>query len=98
MINLAKGVLATAAIEGNTTEKEALAIVEKKSDLPKSQGYLKKEIENILAAANHIVYQIEKDGPKPITPTDIKTYDRMILEGLEVEGHVVPGEYVKTDP
>ena len=98
LINLAKGVLATAAIEGNTlTEKEAIAIVEKKSDLPKSQGYLKKEIENILAAANFIVDQIEKDGPKPITPTDIKTYNKMILEGLEVDNYVIPGEYVKTD-
>jgi Fic family protein len=98
MINLAKGVLATAAIEGNTlTEKEAIAIVENKSELPKSQGYLRKEIENILAAANLIVDQIEKIGPKPITPEDIKTYDRMVLDGLEVDAHVVPGEYAKTE-
>ncbi|WGJ13785.1 Fic family protein [Methylocapsa sp. D3K7] len=98
MINLAKGVLATAAIEGNTlTEKEAIAIVERKSELPKSQGYLKKEIENILDATNLIVLRIEQDGPSPVTHEDIKTYNRMILDGLEVDSHVVPGEYVKTD-
>lgn len=98
MINLVKGIRGTAAIEGNTlSEKEVRAVVEKKSNLPKSQGYLEKEIDNILSAANLIVDNIENKGQIPINSDDIKTYDRMILKGLEVAEYVVPGEYVTTD-
>ena len=97
-IYLAKGALATAAIEGNTlTEKEALAIVKEKSQLPKSQAYLKKELENIVGAVNLIMDQIERDGPIEISEADIKKYNKQILSGLTVEPYVVPGEYVKTD-
>lgn len=97
-IYLAKGALATAAIEGNTlTEKEALAIVQEKSQLPKSQAYLKRELENIVGATNLIMDQIEREGGTNISEADIKKYNKQILEGLKVESFVVPGEYVKMD-
>src|SRR5690242_8729499 len=52
-VYLAKGALATTAIEGNTlSEKEALDIVQNKSALPKSQEYLRTELLNIVEASN----------------------------------------------
>jgi len=98
LVYLARGALATTAIEGNTlSEKDAIAIVRKKSDLPKSQAYLKKEIENILEASNAMLTEIEKHGMSPITVADIKRYNAIVLKGLEIEPYVVPGECVKTD-
>lgn len=95
---LAKGALATTAIEGNTlSEKEALDIVQKKSDLPHSQANLKKELQNIVDASNKILTEIERDGVVPITVEDIKAYNKAVLSGLIVSPHVVPGECVKTD-
>src|SRR5271156_979898 len=48
---LAKGVNATTAIEGNTlSEKQVLARIEKRIELPPSQAYLQQEIDNIIDA------------------------------------------------
>jgi len=97
-VYLARGALATTAIEGNTlSEKEAIAIVQKKSNLPESQAYLEREITNILEASNTMLGKIEEHGTSPITPNDIKQYNKTVLNGLEVEPYVVPGECVKTD-
>jgi len=50
---LAKGALATTAIEGNTlTEAQARQQLDGKLDLPPSQEYLAKEIANVLGALN----------------------------------------------
>ncbi|MDR3450308.1 MAG: Fic family protein [Alphaproteobacteria bacterium] len=93
-IYLARGALATTAIEGNTlSEKEALKVVKGKSNLPKSQKYLAKEIENILTVTNDIMDEVEKRGDKDISSDDIKKYNGFILDGLAVEDHVVPGKY-----
>lgn len=52
---LAKGALATTAIEGNTlTEKEVLARIQGKLKLPPSKEYLGQEVDNIVAACNGI--------------------------------------------
>src|SRR4051794_18991567 len=52
---LARGVLATTAIEGNTlNEEDALRAVQGTLELPESQQYLGREIENIIDAANEI--------------------------------------------
>jgi Fic family protein len=95
---LAKGVHATAAIEGNTlSEQQVLARVEgKASTVPQSQQYLAVEIDNVLNVANAIAREVEVDGPGPITPEIIQSYNRRILENLECEDHVAPGEYRKS--
>lgn len=63
-IFMARGALATTAIEGNTlSEKEALDIVQNKSELPKSQAYLRTELKNIVDATNSILSEIEANGP-----------------------------------
>jgi Fic family protein len=93
-IYLARGALATTAIEGNTlSEEEALKVVRGKSRLPRSQQYLAKEIENILAVINDIMDEVEKREDKEILPDEIKKYNELILNGLEVEEHVIPGKY-----
>ena len=53
---LAKGVLASTAIEGNTlSEEEVLKHLEGKLKLPPSRQYLTKEIDNIVEACNLIL-------------------------------------------
>jgi Fic family protein len=96
---LAKGVHATAAIEGNTlSELQVLARVEgKESIIPKSQHYLEVEIDNVIKLANSISGEINLNGPSPVTPDIILAYNKQILQNLECEEHVVPGEYRKTN-
>ena len=97
-VALARGALATTAIEGNTlSEAEALAVIQKKSVLPKSQEYLAEEINNIVNATDVVFSKIEKDGHTPITVEEIKQYNAMVLKGLSVEEHVISGQFTKTD-
>ena len=65
---LAKGVLATTSIEGNTlTEKEVLDQLEGKLNLPASKEYMRQEVQNILDACNEIGRMLEKAPNKDIT-------------------------------
>ncbi len=92
-IYLAKGVHATTAIEGNTLkEQEVLGIIRKTANTPPSQDYLRREIQNIVDAANGIIDTAERKGRLAITINDIKKYNSLVLRGLEVEEHVIPGE------
>jgi len=99
-IFLAKGVMATTAIEGNTlSEEQVQDQIQGKLDLPPSQDYLQQEIKNILDVCNREIQ--EQLSPSSENPEDrpklcvglIKDYNRNVLEGLEVEENVVPGEY-----
>jgi Fic family protein len=97
-IYLAKGIHATAAIEGNTlSEEQVFQRIKGNKDLPQSQEYLGREIDNIVDAANKIVSRISKKGFSPITVDDIKDYNRKILKNLELPDHVKPGEYRDID-
>lgn len=90
---LAKGVHATTAIEGNTlTEEQAQQLVEGTLRLPASQEYLAKEMDNIVAAFNSIRDHLLTGGPRALTPEMIKSFNRQVLDGLELEDGVVPGE------
>lgn len=93
-IFLAKGAHATTAIEGNTlSEDEVRRRVEGELVLPDSQAYLGKEVDNIIAAYNHIIQQIVRGLAFSINPMELKQFNRMVLTGLEVEEGVRPGEY-----
>jgi Fic family protein len=90
---LAKGALATTAIEGNTlSEDEALQVIDGTLQLPPSQEYLAREIQNIVGACNAIKNDLMTGGSPDLTPEKIKDYNRRVLEGLELEEGVVPGE------
>jgi len=86
---LAKGVLATTAIEGNTlSEEQVLQLLEGNLKLPPSQQYLKQEIANIVEACNHIFHE------EPIlSAARIREFNRLVLQNLKLEKDVIPGEY-----
>ena len=90
---LAKGALATTAIEGNTlSEEEAFAAVAGSLDLPPSRQYLKREIDNIVAACNELVAELDAERRIPITVERLKRMNALVLDGLDVDDHVAPGE------
>ena len=101
-IYMRKGAWATAQIEGNTLSEEQLdAILDEDKQLPESQQYLKQEIENVMK----VIKTIEEDVASQISansallpifeisPSWIKGINAQLLEGLELEDHVVPGEF-----
>ncbi|MFI5004235.1 MAG: Fic family protein [Solirubrobacterales bacterium] len=91
---LAKGVLATTAIEGNTlSEDEARRVIEDRSDLPPSKQYLAEEIRNVVGAYNTVVDAILKTPTAKLTAAQFKQWNALILKDLEVEEGVRPGEF-----
>ncbi len=90
---LAKGVLATTAIEGNTlSEEDALKRIEGTLTLPPSQEYLGKEIDNIVEACNSMRQDILNGCSADITIDEIKKYNKLIFKNLELNEGVIPGE------
>jgi Fic family protein len=95
-ILLAKGVLATTAIEGNTLSIEQVEqFLEGKLHLPASQEYLKTEIENIVRACNNVIDHIRHEKALPLTVEDIQSFNRTVLNKLSLDPEVVPGELRK---
>jgi Fic family protein len=91
-VYLAKGALATTAIEGNTlSEDQARQAVEGELTLPPSQAYLQREVENIIAACNRIAATIDAGESFTITPESIRDLNRLVLDGLELPEDVEPG-------
>ena len=89
---LAKGILATTAIEGNTlTEAEVLQHLNGELHLPPSREYLAQELDNIVEACNLIGDRIIETGVSPLTPEIIKEYNRLVLKELPLEEGVIPG-------
>ncbi len=92
-IYLAKGSLATTAIEGNTlSEKEVLDRIEKKLELPPSKEYLGQEIDNVVLGCNSIGDKLFREGSVELCVDDMKKYNKMILEKLPLEKDIIPGE------
>lgn len=93
IVYLTKGALATTAIEGNTlSEDEARRRIEGNLELPPSREYLGREIDNVLAAFNSIKDELVDGAAPPMSRQTIKSYNRLILEGLDLEEGVIPGE------
>jgi len=91
-IYLARGLLATTAIEGNTlTEKEVRDLLDKKLTLPASRQYLAQEIANILDGFNGILKQIAAHRLVPLSTPLIKTFNAQVLQKLSLEPEVIPG-------
>ena len=89
---LAKGALATTAIEGNTlSEEEALAAVAGDLELPPSREYLKREVDNIVTACNELTRELQAKGGIPLTVERLERMNALVLEGLDVDDHVTPG-------
>jgi len=101
-IYLAKGAQATTAIEGNTlTEDQVAKHIKGELDLPLSKEYLRKEVDNIIKEANSIWNNVRKETSEAavrITPDEIEAFNAAVLDGLEVEDHVVPGKIRESVP
>ncbi len=92
---LIKGARATTAIEGNTLGEEQIAAqLEGRLELPPSQEYLKREVDNVLRVVNDLFGEILGGQPPVLTPNWISGANRRLLAGLEdrLEEGVVPGE------
>lgn len=95
-IYLARGLLATTAIEGNTlTEKEVRDFLDKKLKLPPSRQYLAQEVENILDGFNGILKEIKRHRFVPLSAQLIKTFNSQVLSKLKSDAEVMPGEIRK---
>ena len=95
-VYLAKGVLATTAIEGNTlSEDEVRKAVEGRLELPESKDYLRQEVENIIAVFNEIAEQIRQGRLPDITPELLCHYNDMVLTTLPLPDEVVAGQFRK---
>lgn len=90
---LVKGIHGSAQIEGNSlSEDQVRAQIDGKLELPKSQQYLAKEIDNIHAACNLVCADIVDGNDLRLTTDRIKTFNRMVLADLPNEDGVIPGE------
>lgn len=90
---LAKGILATTAIEGNTlSEEEVLQHLEGKLKLPPSREYLAQEIENIWASCNMITSRIQRGESLELSADAVKEFNRLVLNKLALPQNVVPGQ------
>lgn len=93
---LAKGVLATTAIEGNTlTEEEVVRHLDGKLQLPVSKEYLAKEIDNVVAACNTITQNLGNGEDTRLSVEKLSQFNSQVLDGLVLEDGVVPGEIRK---
>jgi Fic family protein len=92
-IYLTKGVHGTTSIEGNTlSEEEVGRRVAGDLDLPPSLEYLGREVDNILTACNEIIADVAGSRPLELTPERIAKFNKHVLDGLELEEGVIPGE------
>ena len=95
-IYLAKGVLATTAIEGNTlTEAEVRRHLEGELELPPSKEYLRQEVQNIIDACNLIGNRILNGDSPSLTVDKLKTYNARVLRDLPGAEELSPGEFRK---
>ena len=94
-IYLAKGVLATTAIEGNTlSEEQVRLLIDGKLELPKSQQYLQQEVQNIIDVCNREANQLlgPDGGDRRLCRTLIEGYNTDVLKGLDLPEGTVPGK------
>ena len=88
---LAKGALATTAIEGNTlTEHEVLQHLEGKLQLPPSREYLAQEIDNIVTGCNLILQELKNGKTPDLGVARISELNRTVLDKLTLEEGVKP--------
>ena len=91
-VYLAKGALATTAIEGNTlSEEDALGLVRGELELPPSKEYLGQAIRNIVKACNKIPEGILSGELAKLTVDRIMELNALILHDLPQKEGITPG-------
>lgn len=95
-IYLAKGVMATTAIEGNTlTEEEVRRRLDGNLKLPPSKEYLGQEVDNIISACNLIGKEVLSGKPGDLSVEEINSFNEQVLRNLALDEDVVVGEIRK---
>jgi Fic family protein len=90
---LAKGVLATTAIEGNTlTEEEVLKRLDGQLQLPPSKQYLGQEVDNIIEACNLIANRILDSRKATLALEELAEFNSLALKALPLSEEVIPGK------
>ena len=90
---LAKGALATTAIEGNTlSEEQVIQHLKGQLELPPSQEYLRQDVTNVVKACNAVWEGLRQGGPSTLSTREIKAFNSSVLEGLDVDSGVEPGQ------
>jgi Fic family protein len=94
-VYLARGVLATTAIEGNTLSVEdAEKIVrDGRAGMPESREYLEREVVNVLGAVREIDEALRQGKQLPITPERLMHLNSLVLDGIPDKPEVRPGKY-----
>lgn len=93
---MSRGILGTAAIEGNTLSQEQVQMhLEGTLQLPPSQQYLADEINNLQAALDRVAETISEPTRTELTEAEIKEFNRLILQGLPSKPGVTPGVYAE---
>ena len=97
-IYMAKGALATTAIEGNTlSEAEVLQVLDGTLKLPPSREYLKQEVDNVAAAFDKIWDQIAHGTLPVLNVAEFEVMNAQILNSLSLSEEVIPGQIRKHD-
>lgn len=92
-VYLVKGVQGTTAIEGNTLSEEQIRkILDGKLELPPSQEYLRKEVENIIGACKAIAQRAVTGKESGFSYNLICAFNKLVLNDLEVRPEVTPGK------
>ena len=92
---LSRGARASTAIEGNTlSEAQVRARLDGQLELPLSQEYLGREVDNILDACECIWQEIRGGQVPQLSPDLLADFNRRVLAGLEehLDEGVVAGE------
>ena len=98
VLYLAKGALATTAIEGNTLSAEEVhKLVRGQLDLPPSKDYLAQEVDNVIDACNGILSDLKRGTAPALSPHRVKELNAQVLRGLEVSQEVQLGK-VRSHP
>jgi Fic family protein len=96
LVTLTKGVHATTAIEGNILSEETVASIVRrpkpKTTTPTSNDYQRREVENVLGAYNAVLDELGAGNIPTLTPDLIKRFNLQVLEGLDNDNDVEPGE------
>lgn len=92
-VSLIKGAMATTAIEGNTlTEKEALDIINNKSQVPPSRKYQETELRNVIEAMNAIFDDVGRHNlVAPVTKELLCSFNQMVGKDLGDSYDGIPG-------
>jgi Fic family protein len=93
---LARGALATTAIEGNTlSEKEVLDHLEGKLQVPPSREYLVQEIDNVIHGCDLVLSDVLTNPGLALTVAKLAEMNRILLDRLTMEEGVAAGQVRK---